>query len=751
MKVTYFQSRKRCTVGIVILSLIVIFSLSGCDLFFNLLGINKNDILIPPVFNIDSGVYKEKPIIRIESLPDCTIRYTLNNTTPTISNGIIYSGPFEISENANIMAVAYKTKTQSSEVSLLSIEIVSSLVPPAIALNENTIDGKPTIIITGMLKDSIIRYTTDGSTPTELNGNIYTEPIIVDSSMTVKAIEYKFSWEASEENQADVQLLDIVDYSTKSVVTRTKATIITKKYTPAKPDLVLPYGYGEYDKKITTGKTFFTCKKGIGGGLLPVKLIASTNEKNLKIWYTMDKNKSPIFCSEEQKIDPGTIINIGSGASKTEITIRAIIVKDNIPDKTPFVLECKLLIYLVNNFGDPYSYDFNGVAAYKNGSYTNEKLRNIAFCDVPDDIVRGDYGYMYQCAEYAIRYCGTNWAKTESLKNYFRNFRCNPYRYLTIDGFGDRPEFSIVKNSNTDNLLPSPGDILAFDKSPSFVYGHTAIVTSVDTDKKKIKGIQQNTKSAILELSYTNEKDIISIANFAGMECLGWVHLIDEKKTDTPPVFEKVDITNSIDYGEKAYFAGTATDDNGINKITLKIKAPISIIAFSADISNKKIVNLSDYYFQVSRESKYATLSGSYLLSITVVDTLNQEKTIDLKTNVKDPPGSLQFSSETYSVGEGSGSVTIAVTRTGGSYGAVGISYATSQDSATATADYTSIGGALSWANGDTGSKSFTVPIVNDSSYEGDERFLVAVSTPTGGATMGTPSRAWVTIVGVSP
>ena len=51
------------------------------------------------------------------------------------------------------------------------------------------------------------------------------------------------------------------------------------------------------------------------------------------------------------------------------------------------------------------------------------------------------------------------------------------------------------------------------------------------------------------------------------------------------------------------------------------------------------------------------------------------------------PVGTLQFSSATYSVNENGGSILITVTRTGGSSGAVGVSYATSNGSATAGSD----------------------------------------------------------------
>jgi Calx-beta domain/Peptidase_C39 like family len=108
--------------------------------------------------------------------------------------------------------------------------------------------------------------------------------------------------------------------------------------------------------------------------------------------------------------------------------------------------------------------------------------------------------------------------------------------------------------------------------------------------------------------------------------------------------------------------------------------------------------------------------------------------------------GSIQLSSATYSVGEAGGTVTITATRTGGSSGTVGVSYSESNGTATAGSDYTSTSGNLSWSNGDTANKTFTVAITNDTLHEPNETFTVTLSSPTGGATPGSPSSAAVTI-----
>lgn len=112
--------------------------------------------------------------------------------------------------------------------------------------------------------------------------------------------------------------------------------------------------------------------------------------------------------------------------------------------------------------------------------------------------------------------------------------------------------------------------------------------------------------------------------------------------------------------------------------------------------------------------------------------------------------GALQFTSAAYSVAENGGTVTITARRTGGSYGAVSVSYATANGTATAGSDYTAKSGTLAWADGDTADKTFPVTILNDTAYEAGETFTVALSSPSG-ATLGTPATTTVTITNADP
>jgi hypothetical protein len=112
--------------------------------------------------------------------------------------------------------------------------------------------------------------------------------------------------------------------------------------------------------------------------------------------------------------------------------------------------------------------------------------------------------------------------------------------------------------------------------------------------------------------------------------------------------------------------------------------------------------------------------------------------------------GSLQFSGATYSVAENGGSALITVSRTGGSAGSVSIDYATSDGTATAGSDYSATSGTLTLLDGET-SASFSVPVTDDTDIEGNETVDLALSNPTGGATLGSPSSAVLTILDDDP
>ena len=109
-------------------------------------------------------------------------------------------------------------------------------------------------------------------------------------------------------------------------------------------------------------------------------------------------------------------------------------------------------------------------------------------------------------------------------------------------------------------------------------------------------------------------------------------------------------------------------------------------------------------------------------------------------------PGLLAVVSAPGAVGESAGSATVTVGRFAGRDGAVSVDFTTASrpgchrqyvclfDSATAGSDYTATSGRFDWADGDDGSRSVTVSILNDGLVENREVFGVDFTEPGGSA-----------------
>lgn len=176
------------------------------------------------------------------------------------------------------------------------------------------------------------------------------------------------------------------------------------------------------------------------------------------------------------------------------------------------------------------------------------------------------------------------------------------------------------------------------------------------------------------------------------------------------------------------------------------------------DDSSKSIdpifVSDTDLHIQLSSTMES---SGANASVVTDIDGDSRGTTPDIGADeiTISTPGTIQFSSPTYSITEAGPTVTITATRTGGSSGAVGASYSLGGGTATGgaacgalpnTTDYVNAGGTVSFANGDTTPQTISVPICSDIIFEGSETFAATLASPTGGATIGSPNAATVTL-----
>jgi len=106
-----------------------------------------------------------------------------------------------------------------------------------------------------------------------------------------------------------------------------------------------------------------------------------------------------------------------------------------------------------------------------------------------------------------------------------------------------------------------------------------------------------------------------------------------------------------------------------------------------------------------------------------------------------------QLAQSSLSVPEDAGSLLVTVSRNGG-YTPATVRYATSDGTAKAGTDYSSVSGTLNFAFGQTVA-TFTVPILDNPAPGGDLTFNISLSDPGGNAILGSPNTSTVTLLAV--
>lgn len=149
-------------------------------------------------------------------------------------------------------------------------------------------------------------------------------------------------------------------------------------------------------------------------------------------------------------------------------------------------------------------------------------------------------------------------------------------------------------------------------------------------------------------------------------------------------------------------------------------------------LDDSLIENAEDFFLDLSNATNAQINPSGQTATVTIADDDSGTSTI-------------QFSSATFSVGEGDGAVNLTVVRSGGLGFAVSARYDTVDQSAKAGSDYTGASGTVTFAPGQF-SKTISLPILQDTLVEPTETFTVILSNPSVNATIRSPSTTTVSI-----
>jgi Chitobiase/beta-hexosaminidase C-terminal domain len=159
-----------------------------------------------PAFSPSGGTYSSPQNIALScSIDGATIRFTSDGSEPT-SSSTAYSSPIPISSTTTIKAKAFKSGMTDSDTAQATYTITPEQQPtkvstPTFNPPAGTYSSSQNVALSCNTPDATIRYTVDGSEPST-SSPVYSSPILVSMSTTIKAKAFKNDMTDSDTAQA---------------------------------------------------------------------------------------------------------------------------------------------------------------------------------------------------------------------------------------------------------------------------------------------------------------------------------------------------------------------------------------------------------------------------------------------------------------------------------------------------------------------------------------------------------------------
>jgi hypothetical protein len=147
-----------------------------------------------PVFSPTGGTFTTPPSVTItDSTPGSSVHFTADGSTPT-SASPIYVSPSTISVTTTIKALGVTPGFANSNVITNTYLITGTVAAPTFTPPAGTFATTQNVTIATATPGATIRYTTSGTAPTCSTGTVYTTPVAISSTVTLKAIGCESGW-----------------------------------------------------------------------------------------------------------------------------------------------------------------------------------------------------------------------------------------------------------------------------------------------------------------------------------------------------------------------------------------------------------------------------------------------------------------------------------------------------------------------------------------------------------------------------
>lgn len=141
-----------------------------------------------PSFGTLPGTYQDTvPVAITCPTPGAAIKYTLDGSAPSSSNGFDYTAPVLITRTADLKAAAVKPGALDSEVISGRFTILEKVAAPVINPSSGVFTAITKINVTCDTPGAIILYTRDNTEPTLANASVCEGDITIFKAATIKA------------------------------------------------------------------------------------------------------------------------------------------------------------------------------------------------------------------------------------------------------------------------------------------------------------------------------------------------------------------------------------------------------------------------------------------------------------------------------------------------------------------------------------------------------------------------------------
>ncbi|HYR78301.1 MAG TPA: SBBP repeat-containing protein [Pyrinomonadaceae bacterium] len=295
----------------------------------------------------------------------------------------------------------------------------------------------------------------------------------------------------------------------------------------------------------------------------------------------------------------------------------------------------------------------------------------------------------------------------------------------------DRLHFAFT-DPRLNDLVADNLDKFDITESESLLIGRDfGITTDITTGPNGNLFVVSNTNGAVYEIS--GKQSTLFTANLSGAQ-------------ETPPNNSTASGTATLLLSPDEQTALVALNFGGLSsaETAAHIHGPAAPGAAGSVLFPLPNGNVTDFLITLSPAEVQNLKDGLLYINVHSSNFLNGEIRGQFLGGAS--ASSFQFNAASSYVPETGGSALITVTRLGNTSAPATVDYATSDGTAVSPSDYQATSGTLHFAAGET-FKTFYVPIVDDLFVEGNETIQLSLSNPAGGAFLGSPNTATLSIV----